>query len=87
VRTNGSGSDSALESAGTAAGEPQFPSPTHTLRANPARPARRIADLLENESHAASSNATSSSSISEAAPAPALFQGPASCLVCRLSVI
>jgi DNA invertase Pin-like site-specific DNA recombinase len=70
ARTSGSGSDSAGTSAGTASGDPQFPSDTQTLRANPARPARRIADPLENESHAASSSATASNSTSEGASVP-----------------
>ena len=69
-RTSGSGSDSAGTSTGTASGDPQFPSDTQTLRANPARPARRIADPLENESHAASSSATASNSTSEGASVP-----------------
>lgn len=63
-RTNGSGSESADVSTGTAPGDPQLPSPTQTLRAKPARPARRIADPRENESQAASSSAVSSSSMS-----------------------
>lgn len=57
-------------STGTASGDPQLPSPTHTLRANPARPARRIADPLENESQAASSSAVSSSSMSDGDSVP-----------------
>jgi hypothetical protein len=70
ARTNGSGSERATVSTGPASGDPQLPSPTQTLRANPARPARRIADPLENESHAASSNAASRSSISDGAAVP-----------------
>src|SRR5690606_30313759 len=54
-RTSGSASSSARTSAGTASGAPQFPSATATLRRNPARFARRIADPRENASHAASS--------------------------------
>jgi hypothetical protein len=65
VRTNGSASDNALVSTGTASGDAQLPSPTQTLRANPARPARRIAEPRENESHAASSSAVSSSAMSD----------------------
>lgn len=70
ARTSGSGSDSAGTSAGTASGDPQLPSDTQTLRAKPARPARRMADPLENESHAASSSATASNSTSEGASVP-----------------
>jgi hypothetical protein len=70
ARTSGSGSDIALESTGTASSEPQLPSPTHTLRANPALPERRIAEPRENESHAASSSAVSSSAMSEGERVP-----------------
>lgn len=70
VRTSGSGSDSARVSTGTASGAAQLPSATHTLRAKPARPARRIADPFENESHASSSSAVSSSAIREGASVP-----------------
>ena len=70
ARTNGSASDNALASAGTASGDPQLPSPTQALRANPARPARRIAEPLENESHAASSSAVSSSAMSDGEAVP-----------------
>jgi hypothetical protein len=70
ARTNGSGSDKALESTGTASGEPQLPSPTHTFRANPALPERRIAEPRENESHATSSSAVSSSAISDGERVP-----------------
>jgi hypothetical protein len=59
-RTSGSGSESAKVSTGTASGAPQLPSPTQMFRANPARPARRFAEPLENASQAASSSATSS---------------------------
>ena len=69
-RTNGSGSESAEVSTGTASDDPQLPSPTQTFRANPARPARRMADPLENESQAASSNAVSSNSIKDGAAVP-----------------
>lgn len=54
-RTNGSGSESAEVSTGTASGDPQFPSATATLRRKPARPARRKADPRENASQPASS--------------------------------
>jgi DNA invertase Pin-like site-specific DNA recombinase len=70
ARTNGSGSDNARESTATAAGEPQLPSPTHTLRANPALPERRIADPRENESHSVSSSAVSSNSMSDGDEVP-----------------
>jgi hypothetical protein len=70
ARTNDSGSDNARVSAVTVSGDPQLPSPTQTLRAKPARPARRIAEPLENASQAASSSATSSSSTSEGASVP-----------------
>jgi hypothetical protein len=66
ARTSGSGSDNARESTGTAAGEPQLPSPTQTLRANPALPA----EPRENESHAASSSAVSSNAMSEGERVP-----------------
>src|SRR5690625_2420702 len=69
-RTNGSGSESAAESTGTASGDPQLPSPTQTLRAKPARPDRRIGDPLENESQAASSSATSNNSIKSGEAVP-----------------
>jgi len=69
-RTNGSGSESAEVSTGTASGDPQLPIPTQTLRANSARRARRMADPLENESHAASSKAISSNSINDGAAVP-----------------
>jgi hypothetical protein len=80
-RTSGSGSASPAVSTGTASGDAQLPSPTHTLRAHPARPARRNADPLENESHAASSSAVSSSAMSdgEAVPACDLDAPGASC--------
>src|SRR5690606_3160499 len=45
-------------------------SPTQILRANPARPARRMGDPAENESHAASSSAVSSNAMSEGAAVP-----------------
>jgi hypothetical protein len=70
ARTNGSGSDNARASTATASGEPQLPSPTQTLRANPALPERRIAEPRENESHAASSSAVSSSATSEGERVP-----------------
>lgn len=70
ARTNGSGSESADASTGTASGDPQLPSPTQTLRAKPARPARRMADPLENESQEASSSAASSSSMSDGDSVP-----------------
>jgi hypothetical protein len=69
-RTNGSGSDSADVSTETASGDRQLPSPTQTLRANPARPARRMAEPLENESQAASSNAVSNNSIRDGDSVP-----------------
>jgi hypothetical protein len=75
ARTNGSGSESADVSTGTASGEPQLPSPTQTLRAKPARPARRMAEPLENASQAASSNAVSSSSMSEGDAVPGCEAG------------
>jgi hypothetical protein len=52
ARTNGSESESADVS--TASGDPQLPSPTHTLHAEPARRARRMAEPLEKESQPAS---------------------------------
>jgi hypothetical protein len=58
------------ESTGTASGEPQLPSPTHTLRANPALPDRRIAEPRENASHAASSSAVSSNAMSDGERVP-----------------
>jgi hypothetical protein len=70
ARTTGSGSESASVRIGTVSGDPQFPSPTQTLRAKPTRPARRMADPLEDASHAASSSATSSSSIGDGASVP-----------------
>jgi hypothetical protein len=70
ARTNGSASDNPLVSTGTASGDAQLPSPTQTLRANPARPARRIAEPRENESHAASSSAVSSSAMSDGERVP-----------------
>jgi hypothetical protein len=70
ARTNGAGSDRARESTGTASGEPQLPSPTHTLRANPARPERRSAEPRENASHAASSSAVSSNAMSDGEAVP-----------------
>lgn len=70
ARTNGAGSDSADESTGTASGDPQLPRPTQTLRANPGRPARRMAEPLENECQAASSNAVSSNSMSDGEAVP-----------------
>jgi hypothetical protein len=70
ARTNGSGSDNALASTGTAFGEPQLPSPTQTLRANPALPDRRIAEQRKNESHASSSSAVSSNSMSDGDAVP-----------------
>jgi hypothetical protein len=70
ARTNSSGSVSARESTGTASGEPQLPSPTHTLRANPTLPERRIAEPRENASHAASSSAVSSNAISDGERVP-----------------
>jgi hypothetical protein len=70
ARTNGTGSDSARESTGTASREPQLPSPTHTLRANPALPDRRIAEPRENASHAASSSAVSSNAMSDGDAVP-----------------
>jgi hypothetical protein len=79
ARTNGSWSASARESTGTASREPRLPSPTHTLRANPALPARRIAEPRENASHADSSSAVSSSAISEGEAVPGCdFEAPAS---------
>lgn len=71
ARTNGSGSANARESTGTASGEPQLPSPTQTLRANPALPDRRIAEPRENASHSASSSAVSSRAMSEGERVPA----------------
>ena len=70
ARTNGSGSASADISTGTASEDPQLPSPTQALRAKPARPARRIAEPLENESQAASSSAVSSNSINDGDAVP-----------------
>jgi hypothetical protein len=55
---------------GTAAGEPRLPSPTHTLRAKPVLPERRIAEPREKASHAASSSAISSSSMSDGDAVP-----------------
>jgi hypothetical protein len=75
ARTNGSVSDSAEVSTGTASGDPQLPSPTQTLRAKPARPARRMAEPLENESQASSSSAVSSSSMSEGDAVPGYDDG------------
>jgi hypothetical protein len=72
ARTSGSRSESADISTGTASGDPQFPSPTQTLRAKPARPARRMADPLENASQASSSSAVSSNSISDGASVPGM---------------
>jgi hypothetical protein len=69
-RTTGSGSDRAEANVGTASAEPQLPSATQTLRANPARPTRRMADPLENESQEASSSAVSSSSINDGDSVP-----------------
>jgi hypothetical protein len=66
----GAGSDRARESTGTASGEPQLPSPTHTLRANPARPERRSAEPRENASHAVSSSAVSSNAMSDGEAVP-----------------
>ncbi len=70
ARTRGSGSDNAEASTGTASTDPQLPSATQTLRAKPARPARRMAEPLENESHAASSSAVSSNAISDGDSVP-----------------
>lgn len=70
ARTSGSGSESAEVSTGTASREPQLPSPTQTLRAKPARPARRIAEPLENESQATSLSAVSSNSINDGDAVP-----------------
>lgn len=69
-RTSGSGSESAETSEGTASGEPQLPSATQTLRAKPERPARRIAEPREKESHACSSSAVSKRSTSEGEAVP-----------------
>ena len=63
-RTNGSGSASACVSTGSASGDPQLPSETQTLRANPALPARRMAEPRENDSQASGSSAISSNSMS-----------------------
>ena len=49
-RTNGSGSESAEASTGTASGDPQLPSATATLRKKPARPGRRSGEPRENAS-------------------------------------
>ena len=62
-----------LASTGTASGDPQLPSPTQALRANPARPARRNADPSENESDAASSSAVSSSAMSDGEAVPGCY--------------
>jgi hypothetical protein len=70
ARTNGSASPSAAESTGTASKDAQLPSATQMLRANPARPTRRIAEPLENESHAASSSAVSSNAMSDGEAVP-----------------
>ena len=43
---------------------------THTFRASPARPARRIADPRVNASHASGSSAVRSCSISDGEPVP-----------------
>jgi hypothetical protein len=70
TRTNASGSKSADVSTGTASGDSQLPSPTQMLRAKPARPARRTAEPLENESYEASSSAISSNSIRDGDSVP-----------------
>lgn len=48
----------------------QFPSATATLRAKPSRPARRMADPRENDSHDSSSSAVRNRSTSEGAAVP-----------------
>jgi len=58
--TNGAGSASARASTGSASSDPQLPSETQRLRANPARPARRMAEPRENDSQASGSRAISS---------------------------
>jgi hypothetical protein len=79
ARNSGSESDNAAVNAGTASGDPQLPSPTHTLRAKPARPARRIAEPLVNASQAASTKAILSSSTSEGASVPGCDDPPPGC--------
>ena len=69
-RTNGSGSASALDSTGIASSDPQFPSETQTLRANPDLPARRMAEPRENDSQASGSSAISSNSMSRGESVP-----------------
>lgn len=69
-RTSGSGSDKEEVSTGTASGEAQLPSPTQRLRANPARPALRIAEPRENDSQEDSSSAVSNNSISDGDSVP-----------------
>ncbi len=51
--TSGSSSDRDLDSTGTAAGSPELPSATATLRKNPRRLARLIGERRENSTHAA----------------------------------
>jgi hypothetical protein len=69
-RTNGSGSRRADTSTGTASSDPQLPRATQTLRANPERPARRIAEPRENESQEASSSAVANRSTSDGEDVP-----------------
>jgi hypothetical protein len=57
-------------STGTASGKPEFPNATHTLRAKPERLARPIGEPRENDSHAASSSAVSSSAMSDGDAVP-----------------
>ena len=70
ARTNGSGSLSEADNTGIASLDPQSPSATHTLRANPARPARRIGEPRASASHAPPSSAVSSSAISDGERVP-----------------
>jgi hypothetical protein len=74
-RTSGSGSPSALDSTGSAPGDPQFPSATQTFRANPALPARRIAEPRLNASQASGSSAISRSATSDGASVPGWREG------------
>lgn len=67
-RTNGSGSESAAVSTGTASAEPQLPSATATLRKKPARPARRNGEPRENASQPDSSIDMSSTSDGDRVP-------------------
>jgi hypothetical protein len=67
-RTNGSGSDSASTSGGTASSDPQLPSATATLRSNPSRRARRTGEPRVNSSHASGDNRMSSTSEGEIIP-------------------